>query len=166
MASHLYVVTSWHSSTSHLFQQQTAERGYETGTSGRARAGTRGHTRHGSKARFAGNTCSRMPDRVHQYRPGTSIVRRGGRLDSRALREAAQGSPVSCADPAGGRRKPPTPPGNPRKRTREKPCSPRESPASRAQTRRALTGLSRRRSQVRVPSLRKIPGNRLVMLRV
>jgi hypothetical protein len=39
-----------------LFYKQTTHRGYETGTSGWTRAGTRGHGRHDLRARFAGKT--------------------------------------------------------------------------------------------------------------
>jgi hypothetical protein len=39
-----------------VFCEQTTVRGYETGTSAWACAGTRGHSRHVSKWRFAGKT--------------------------------------------------------------------------------------------------------------
>ncbi len=51
-----------------LFCEQTTSRGYETGTSAWARAGTRGRGRRVSKARFTGKTWSRMPGRARQYR--------------------------------------------------------------------------------------------------
>src|SRR5829696_8752047 len=57
--------------TSHgwsVLRQQTTSRGYETGTSGRARPVTRGHARHTLTDRFAGQTCSRMTSRVRVYR--------------------------------------------------------------------------------------------------
>src|SRR5207247_2371081 len=37
-----------------VFSKQTTDRGYETGTSARGLAGTRGHLRHVQKLRFAG----------------------------------------------------------------------------------------------------------------
>ncbi len=52
-------------------------------------------------------------------------------------------------------------PGNPRNATVGKPCSRRESPPIPAQPASTKTGLSRRRSRVRVPSLPlKVPANR------
>jgi hypothetical protein len=59
----------------------------------------------------------------------------------------------SRAHPAGACRKLPQAPGNPRKATVGKPCSPRQSPPIPAQPGTTKTGLSRRRSRVRVPSL-------------
>ena len=55
--------------------------------------------------------------------------------------------------PAGGCRKLPRAPGNPRRPPHEKPRSRRESPPIPAYPVSAMTGLSRRRSRVRVPSL-------------
>ena len=60
---------------------------------------------------------------------------------------------ASRTDPAGGRRKLPPSPANPGKRTDEKACSPGDSPQTPAQPGDTKTGLSRRRSRVRVPSL-------------
>ena len=55
--------------------------------------------------------------------------------------------------PARGRRTLPAVVGDPRKQRREKPCSRRESPPIPAQPGETMTGLSRRRSRIRVPSL-------------
>jgi hypothetical protein len=63
------------------------------------------------------------------------------------------GNRSSRADPAQGSRKRPPPPANPRDGTDRKPCPRRESPQIPAQLGSATTGLSRRRSRVRVPSL-------------
>ena len=63
-----------------LLHKRTTRRGYETGTSARARAVTRGHCRHTMNGRFAGQTCSRMPGRVRAYRLRTSMVRRGSTI--------------------------------------------------------------------------------------
>ena len=72
-----------------LLHKRTTRRGYETGTSARARAVTRGHCRHTMNGRFAGQTCSRMPGRVRAYRLRTSMVRRGStvRVRQRALQK-------------------------------------------------------------------------------
>ena len=59
----------------------------------------------------------------------------------------------SRAYPPGGRRKVPRVPGNPRKRGNQKSCSWVKSPSTPAQLGTTKTGLSRRRSRVRVPSL-------------
>src|SRR6266702_1973998 len=98
--------------------------------------------------------------------PGPS--ERGGRQDARRRRlfataqapRTAQLSLVvsednhtSRAHPAGGRRKPPPTPANPRNASVEKARSQGESPPIPAQAGCAMTGLSRRRSRVRVPSL-------------
>ncbi len=72
---------------------------------------------------------------------------------------------VSRLDPARGPRKLPTAPGDPRKATGETPCSRRNSPPFPAQSGNGKTGLSRRRSRVRVPSLPlKHPANRYLLL--
>src|SRR5437879_3903625 len=73
---------------------------------------------------------------------------------------------ASRTDPAGGRRKLPPAPGNPRQREVGMPCSRAESPPISAQPASTKTGLSRRRSRVRVPSLppRKSPANRNLLL--
>jgi hypothetical protein len=73
---------------------------------------------------------------------------------------------ASRAHPAGGRRKLPPRPANPRNAGAGKPCSRRESPRVPAQPGSAMTGLSRRRSRVRVPSLPslEVPANRHLML--
>jgi hypothetical protein len=63
------------------------------------------------------------------------------------------GNRSSRADPAQGSRKRPPPPANPRDGTDRKPCPRRESPQIPTQLGSATTGLSRRRSRVRVPSL-------------
>ncbi len=63
------------------------------------------------------------------------------------------GNSASRAHPARGRRKLTPSPGNPRTGRAGKPCSRRESPPIPAQPGSPKTGLSRRRSRVRVPSL-------------
>jgi hypothetical protein len=63
------------------------------------------------------------------------------------------GNDASRADPAGGRRKLPLTPANPRNVRGGKACSCRESTQVPAQPGSAMTGLSRRKSRVRVPSL-------------
>jgi hypothetical protein len=75
---------------------------------------------------------------------------------------SAETTIASRTNPAGGRRKLPQAPGNPRKTTGEKPCSWGKSPLSPGQPGTAMTGLSRRRSRVRVPSLPslEVPANR------
>jgi hypothetical protein len=75
---------------------------------------------------------------------------------------------ASRAHPAGGRRRLPQAPAEPRKGTVGKPCSPRQSPPIPAQTGTTKTGLSRRRSRVRVPSLLslEVPANRHLMLSI
>ena len=44
-----------------LLREQTTTRGYETGTSGWARAGTRGHSRNSVKGEFAGKRDRQCP---------------------------------------------------------------------------------------------------------
>src|SRR5436190_3729744 len=73
------------------------------------------------------------------------------RAHPRAVRYRGNGA--YRAHPARGSRKLPHAPGNPRKSTSRKPCSREESPPIPSQPRSAMTGLSRRRSRVRVPSL-------------
>jgi hypothetical protein len=92
-----------------------------------------------------------------------------GRCDPFAARETASrahptlfantGNDSSRADPAGGSRKLPQVPANPRNGSAGKPCTRRKSPPIPAQAGSAMTGLSRRRSRVRVPSLpsRRLP---------
>ena len=63
------------------------------------------------------------------------------------------GNDASRADPARGPRRFPPAPGNPRQARSETPCSGGESPPIPAQSASGKTGLSRRRSRVRVPSL-------------
>jgi len=63
------------------------------------------------------------------------------------------GNSTSRTDFARGRRKLPQKPADPRKTTDEKPRSRRKSPPTPAQPGSTMTGLSRRRSRVRVPSL-------------
>jgi len=113
------------------------------------------------------------------------MVRRGstsrfapGRCDPFAARETASrahptlfaktGNDSSRADPAGGSRKLPQVPANPRNGSAGKPCTRRKSPPIPAQAGSAMTGLSRRRSRVRVPSLppRKVPANRHLLLSI
>jgi hypothetical protein len=65
----------------------------------------------------------------------------------------APGNGASRAHPAGGPRNLPHRPGNPRNARVRKPCSRRKSPPIPDQPGSAMTGLSRRRSRVRVPSL-------------
>src|SRR5579884_2594439 len=76
------------------------------------------------------------------------------------------GNRPSRTDPARGSRKLPQAPANPRNTTVGKPCSRRESPPIPAQPGSHMTGLSRRRSRVRVPSLPflKVPANRRLLL--
>jgi hypothetical protein len=50
-----------------LFCKQTTHRGYETGTSALARAGTHGHKEIASIGRFAGRTWSSMPACGRQF---------------------------------------------------------------------------------------------------
>ena len=64
-----------------------------------------------------------------------------------------QATSLSRAHPAGGSRRSPPIPANPRNAEVGKPCSRQESPPIHAQAGSAMTGLSRRRSRVRVPSL-------------
>jgi hypothetical protein len=64
-----------------------------------------------------------------------------------------QGKASSRKYPARGPRNLPPAPANPRNSRAGKPCSGRESPPIPAQLGSAMTGLSRRRSRVRVPSL-------------
>jgi hypothetical protein len=63
------------------------------------------------------------------------------------------GNYSSRIDPAGGSRKPPPAPANPRNDRSGTACSRLESPPIPAQPGSAMTGLPRRRSRVRVPSL-------------
>ena len=63
------------------------------------------------------------------------------------------GNEQSRAHPAGGPHNVPHDPVNPRNPRVRKPCSRRKSPPIPAQPGSAMTGLSRRRSRVRVPSL-------------
>jgi hypothetical protein len=79
---------------------------------------------------------------------------------------AAQATSLSRAHPAGGSRRSPPIPANPRNAEVGKPCSRRESPPIPAQAGSAMTGLSRRRSRVRVSSLPplKAPANQQVAL--
>ena len=74
------------------FQEQTTSRGYETGTSARARPVTRGHGRHVPNPRFPGEKCSRMTARARRYRLKTSMVRRGStvRVRQRASQKASK----------------------------------------------------------------------------
>jgi hypothetical protein len=65
----------------------------------------------------------------------------------------AEATNSSRVHPAGGRRKPPLTPANPRKPPSENACSRSKSPRTAAQPGSTKTGLSRRRSRVRVPSL-------------
>jgi hypothetical protein len=71
-----------------LFRKWTTTRGYETGTLARALGDTRGHRRHSAKHRFAGKTCPRVPGRAREYRPKTSMVRRG--VDGSSPSEGSQ----------------------------------------------------------------------------
>jgi len=73
---------------------------------------------------------------------------------------------ASRADPARGHRKPSPTAGDSRNLRVGKPCSRRESTPIPAQPRSGKTGLSRRRSRVRVPSLPslKVPANRHYVL--
>ena len=66
---------------------------------------------------------------------------------------AYEDNAASRAHPAGGRRKSPPTPANPRNASVEKARSQRESPPIPAHPGITKTGLSRRRSRVRVPSL-------------
>jgi len=77
-----------------------------------------------------------------------------------------EGNDTSRAHPARGRPKLRTAPADPRNATVRKPCSRRESPSIPAQPASTKTGLSRRRSRVRVPSLplRLLPAKGSVML--
>jgi hypothetical protein len=79
---------------------------------------------------------------------------------------AAQATSPSRVNPAGGSRRSPPAPANPRNAEGGRPCSRRESPPIPAQPASAMTGLSRRRSRVRVPSLPslKAPVNTHVLL--
>ena len=97
--------------------------------------------------------------RARQAEPSESVT---GRLSPRHPAVANSDNDPSRAYPAGGRRKLPQMPGNPRKPAGEKPCSSRKSPPTPAQPGTTKTGLSRRRSRVRVPSLpsQKPPGSR------
>ena len=63
------------------------------------------------------------------------------------------GNVASRAHPARGSRRLPPTPASSRNDTRRKPCSRRKSPTIPAHAGTAVTGLSRRRSRVRVPSL-------------
>jgi hypothetical protein len=76
------------------------------------------------------------------------------------------GNCSSRADPARGSRKPPPVRANPRTDRGGKPCSCGESPPIPAKPGCTMTGLSRRRSRVRVPSLPlfEVPANKRVSL--
>jgi len=88
------------------------------------------------------------------------------RVPYTACSSAAETTAASRTHPARGRRTLPAVVGDPRKQRREKPCSRRESPPIPAQPGETMTGLSRRRSRVRVPSLPslEVPANRDVVL--
>jgi hypothetical protein len=77
----------------------------------------------------------------------------GVRIPHTSASSTTQTTLASRTHPAGGRRELPPVPGDPRKQPRETPCSRRESPLIPAQPGTTMTGLSRRRSRVRVPSL-------------
>ena len=62
---------------SRQFREQTTRRGYQTGTSARARSGTGGHCRHNPSSPFAGQMCSQVTARARRDRLRTSMVRRG-----------------------------------------------------------------------------------------
>ena len=95
------------------------------------------------------------------------VIRTWATIVFRALRRTVRslGNDASRADPARGSRKPSPTPANPRNARFERPAlagNPRLSPLSPGS---AMTGLSRRRSRVRVPSLpsHELPAERLVL---
>jgi hypothetical protein len=84
---------------------------------------------------------------------GRRLVRRGVVEHHQLPLVVSYGRGTSRTYPARGRRKLPPIPGNPRNARVERPCSQLEYPPIPAQPGGAKTGLSRRRSRVRVPSL-------------
>ena len=115
--------------------------------------------------RFVGREEVRRGDFVFRRRPLAS--RRTPRPVQLRL-VFSYGNDASRTFPAGGRRNLPPIPANPRNARVERPCSRRKFPPIPAQPGSTMTGLSRRSSRVRVPSLPslKVPANRHVVLPV
>jgi hypothetical protein len=89
------------------------------------------------------------------------MVLKGRSASRHRSMSAGEATSASRAHPAQGRRKLPLRPANPRKPTGGKPCSSGKSPGIPAHPGTTKTGLSRRRSRVRVPSLPsfEVPAN-------